>query len=109
MSQCHRDDPGIVECGDNSSCASLQQSAEELAPMQLCSSRGIWFVIERTASARRIGSSASTTRADVSVRPCREQSTRTRAAFHQDIDTTGPQSLHTAESRPPASCRAHCP
>ena len=99
MSQTHRDDPGIVECGDElGCCASLQQSAEELAPTQLCASRDIWFVIERTASARRIGSSASTTRADVGVRPCREQSTRTRAAFHQDIDSTGPQSLHTGGS-----------
>lgn len=37
-------------------------------------------------------------RADVGVRPCREQSTRTRVAFHQDIDSTGPQSLHTGGS-----------
>jgi len=60
MSQTHRDDAGIVECGDAldccaslhivecgdalDCCASLQQSAEELAPTQLCASRGIWCV-----------------------------------------------------------------
>lgn len=42
MSQTHRDDPGIVECSDElDCCASLQQSAEELTPTQLCASRRI--------------------------------------------------------------------
>ena len=84
MSQTHRDDAGIVECGDElDCCASLQQSAEELAPRQLCASRGICCVNCEDG---------------VGVRPCREQSTRTRVAFHQDIDFTGPQSLHTGGS-----------
>jgi hypothetical protein len=97
MSQTHRDDAGIVECGDElDCCASLQQSAEELAPTQLCASRGIWCVNCEDG----VGASDQLLRivdahADVGVRPCREQSTRTRVAFHQDIDFTGLQSLHT--------------
>ena len=39
MSQTHHDDAGIVECGELDCCASLQQSAEELAPTQLCAPR----------------------------------------------------------------------
>ena len=115
MSQTHRDDAGIVECGDAldccaslhivecgdtlECCASLQQSAEELAPTQLCASRGIWCVncedgVGASVQLLRIVDA----RADVGVCPCREQSTRTRVAFHQDIDFTGPQSLHTGGS-----------
>ena len=91
MSQTHRDDAGIVECGDElDCCASLQQSAEELAPTQLCASRGIWCVnCEDGVGASDQLLRIVDARADVGVRPCREQSTRTRAAFHQDIDPTG--------------------
>jgi hypothetical protein len=100
MSQTHRDDAGIVECGDElDCCASLQQSAEELAPRQLCASRGIWCVnCEDGVGASDQLLRIIDARADVGVRPCREQSTRTRVAFHQDIDFTGPQSLHTGGS-----------
>ena len=100
MSQTHRDDAGIVECGDElDCCASLQQSAEELAPTQLCASRGIWCVnCEDGVGASDQLLRIDDARADVGVRPCREQSTRTRVAFHQDIDFTGPQSLHTGGS-----------
>ena len=91
MSQTHRDDAGIVECGDAlDCCASLQQSAEELAPTQLCASRGIWCVnCEDGVGASDQLLRIVDARADVGVRPCREQSTRTRVAFHQNIDSTG--------------------
>ena len=100
MSQTHRDDAGIVECGDElDCCASLQQSAEELAPTQLCAPRGIWCVnCEDGVGASDQLLRIVDARADVGVCPCREQSTRTRVAFHQDIDFTGPQSLHTGGS-----------
>ena len=91
MSQTHRDDAGIVECGDAlDCCASLQQSAEELAPTQLCASRGIWCVnCEDGVGASDQLLRIVDARADVGVRPRREQSTRTRVAFHQNIDSTG--------------------
>ena len=91
MSQTHRDDAGIVECGDElDCCASLQQSAEELAPTQLCASRGIWCVnCEDGVGASDQLLRIVDARADVGVRPRREQSTRTRVAFHQNIDSTG--------------------
>jgi len=106
MSQTHRDDAGIVECGDAldccaslhivecgdtlECCASLQQSAEELAPTQLCASRGIWCVnCEDGVGASDQLLRIVDARADVGVRPCREQSTRTRVAFHQNIESTG--------------------
>ena len=106
MSQTHRDDAGIVECGDAldccaslhivecgdtlECCASLQQSAEELAPTQLCASRGIWCVnCEDGVGASDQLLRIVDARADVGVRPRREQSTRTRVAFHQNIDSTG--------------------
>jgi hypothetical protein len=100
MSQTHRDDAGIVECGDElDCCASLQQSAEELASTQLCASRGIWCVnCEDGVGASDQLLRIDDARADVGVGPCREQSTRTRVVFHQDIDSTGPQSLHTGGS-----------
>ena len=124
MSQTHRDDAGIVECGDAldccaslhivecgdtlECCASLQQSAEELAPTQLCASRGIWCVnCEDGVGASDQLLRIVDARADVGVRPCREQSTRTRVAFHQNIESTGRCTL--AESRPPASRRAQSP
>ena len=66
------------------------QSAEELAPTQLCASRGIWCVnCEDGVGASDQLLRIVDARADVGVRPRREQSTRTRVAFHQNIDSTG--------------------
>lgn len=111
MSQTHRDDAGIVECGDElDCCASLQQSAEELAPTQLCASRGIWCVNCEDG----VGASDQLLRiVDARRRRCRSvpgaEHPHPRRVLQRHRFHWPSIAAHWRGSRPPASRRAQSP